>query len=59
MDEADYGNASTPAVELTVIEAFQLLLCNWMPRDVNADLTFERPDLEKPFELPPGGPELN
>jgi hypothetical protein len=59
MDEADYDNASTPGAELTVMEAFQFLLTNWMPRDVIADLTFERPDLVKPFELPPGGPGLN
>jgi hypothetical protein len=56
MDEADYGNVSTPGAELTVMEAFQFLLSNWMPRDVIADLTFERPDLVEPFELPPGGP---
>ena len=59
MDEADYGNVSNPGAELTVMEAFQFLLSNWMPRDVIADLTFERPDLVKPFELPPGGPGLN
>ena len=48
-----------PGAELTVMEAFQFLMSNWMPRDVIADLTFERPDLVKPFELPPGGPGLN
>jgi hypothetical protein len=52
MDEADYENASTPGAALTVMETFQLLLTNWMPRDVIADLTFEHPDLVKPFELP-------
>jgi hypothetical protein len=59
IDEGDFGNVSTPGAELTVMEAFQFLLSNWMPRDVIADLTFERPDLVKPFELPPGGPGLN
>ena len=44
---------------MTVMEAFQFLMSNWMPRDVIADLTFERPDLVKSFELPPGGPGLN
>jgi hypothetical protein len=58
MDEADYGNVSSPGAELTVMEAFQILLSNWMPRDVIADLTLERPDLVKLFELPPGGPGL-
>src|SRR4051794_16981554 len=55
MDEPDYGNAGSPGAELTVMEAFQFLLTNWMPRDVMADLAFERPDLIKPFEFPPGG----
>ena len=59
MDEADYDNASTPGAELTVMEAFQFLMSNWMPRDVIADLTFEHPELVKPFDLPPSGPGLN
>ena len=59
MDKADYDNASTPGAELTVMEAFQFLMSNWMPRDVIADLTFEHPELVKPFDLPPSGPGLN
>ena len=59
IDEADYGNAGSPGAELTVMEAFQFLLTNWMPRDVIADLTFDHPELVKPFDLPPGGPGLN
>ncbi len=57
--ESQFGNISTPAAQLTVMEAFQFLFTNWMPRDVTADLAFERPDLVKPFELPPDGPLLN
>jgi hypothetical protein len=59
MDEGAFGNARTPAGPLTVMEAFQFLLSNWMPRDVMADLIFEHPDLVKPFEFPPGGPGRN
>ena len=59
MDKAGYDNASTPGAELTVMEAFQFLMSNWMPRDVIADLTFEHPELVKPFDLPPSGPGLN
>jgi hypothetical protein len=57
-EETDYGNLTTPGAQLTVKEAFQFLLINWMPRDVIADLIFEHPDLMKPFQLPPA-PGLN
>jgi hypothetical protein len=59
LNEGHFDNPNTPGAELSVMEAFQFLLTNWMPRDVIADLAFERPDLVKPFELPPGGPGLN
>lgn len=35
-----------------MMEAFQFLLTNWMPRDVIADLIFEHPDLLKAFGSP-------
>lgn len=54
-----YGNLSTPAVALTVSETFHFLMTNWMPREVIADLAFERPDLVKSFDLPPGSPGQN
>jgi len=57
-DEGNFGNARTPAAALTVMEAFQFLLSNWMPRDVIADLIFEHPDLIKVLGLPPK-PGLN
>ena len=59
MDKGDFGNINTPAAQLTVIEAFQFLLSNWMPRDVIADLAFEHPELVKPFQPPAGGLGLN
>ena len=57
--EGHFDNPNTPGAELTVMEAFQFLLTNWMPRDVIADLTFEHPELVKPVDLPPTGPGLN
>jgi hypothetical protein len=59
MDEADYDNASTPGAELTVMEAFQFLLTNWMPRDVFADVIFEHPDIVKTLGFPVTKPGLN
>ena len=59
MDEGDFGNASTPAAELSVIQAFQFLLTNWIPRDVIADLIFEHPDLVKAMGFPLRRPGLN
>ena len=41
------------------METFQFLISNWMPRDVIADLIFERPDMMKSPDLPPGTPGLN
>jgi hypothetical protein len=46
-------------VALTVMETFHFLMSNWMPRDVIADVAFERPDLLKSLDLPPGSPGLN
>ena len=57
MDEGDFGNASTPGVELTVMEAFQFLFTNWMPRDVIADLIFDHPDIVKPSAFPSPSPD--
>ena len=59
LDEGLFDNPNTPGAELSVMEAFQFLMSNWMPRDVIADLTFEHPELVKPFDLPPSGPGLN
>jgi hypothetical protein len=59
MDESDFDNPSTPAAQLSVMEAFQFLLTNWMPRDVLADVIFEHPDLVKAIGLPPTSPGLN
>ena len=59
MNEGQFGKPNTPAVKLTVMESFQFLMSNWMPRDVIADLVFERPDLVRSLKLPPGAPGLN
>ena len=59
MHEADYDNVSTPGAELTVMEAFQFLLTNWMPRDVFADVIFEHPDIVKTLGYPVTKPGLN
>ena len=58
-DEADPENPDTPGAALTVMEAFQFLLHNWMPRDVIADLIFEHPDMVRSLNLPPASPGLN
>jgi len=59
MDKGDFGNISTPGVELTMMETFRFLLANWMPRDVTADLIFEHPETLKAFTLPPSSTGLN
>ncbi len=59
MDEGKFGQPKTPGVVLTVMETFQFLMSNWMPRDVIADLIFEHPDMLKSRDLPPGAPGLN
>ena len=59
VDEGDFGNPNTPGAQLTVMEAFQFLLSNWIPRDVIADVIFEHPELVKPLRLPPPEPRLN
>jgi hypothetical protein len=59
MDDGEFGKPNTPGAALTVMEAFQFLISNWMPRDVITDLVFERPDLVKSLKLPPGAPGLN
>jgi len=59
LDEGKFGKPNTPGAALTVMETFQFLMSNWMPRDVLADLAFERPDLLKSLDLPPGSPGLN
>ncbi len=58
-DEADPENPDTPGAALTVMEAFQFLLHNWMPRDVIADLIFDHPDMVRCLNLPPASPGLN
>jgi len=58
-NEGKFGKRNTPCVELTVMETFHFLISNWMPRDVIADLAFERPDMLKSFDLPPGALGLN
>lgn len=59
MNSGDFGKPNTPGVALTVMETFHFLMNNWMPRDVLADLAFERPDMLKSLDLPPGAPGLN
>ena len=58
MDEGDFGNPKTPGAELTVMEDFQFLLTNWMPRDVFADVIFEHPDIVKALGFPVTKPGL-
>ena len=58
-NQGKFGNPKTPGLELTVMEAFQFLMANWMPRDVVADMMFEHADLFKSMVLPPGKPGLN
>lgn len=59
MNSSAFGKPNTPGVALTVMETFHFLMNNWMPRDVLADLAFERPDMLKSLDLPPGAPGLN
>ena len=59
MGESDLDNPSTPGVELTVMETFQFLFTNWLPREVTADLICDHRDLLKPFGFPITTPGLN
>jgi hypothetical protein len=59
IDKGQFSKPNTPSVALTVMETFHFLMSNWMPRDVIADVAFERPDLLKSLDLPPGSPGLN
>lgn len=59
MNDGDFGKPHTPGAVLSVMETFQFLMSNWMPRDVIADLLFERPDMAKALDLGPGSPGLN
>lgn len=59
MNDGEFGKPNTPGVALTVMETFHFLMNNWMPRDVLADVAFERPDMLKSLELPSGAPGLN
>jgi hypothetical protein len=59
MGEADFDNPKTPGVELSVMETFQFLFTNWMPRDVTADLICDHPDILKPLGFPVTKPGLN
>ena len=59
MNQAEFGQPATPGAMLSVLETFQFLMSNLMPRDVIADLAFERPDLVQSFKLPPGAPGLH
>jgi hypothetical protein len=59
-DEGEFASKpNTPGATLTVMETFHFLMSNWMPPDVLADMAFERPDMLKSFDLPPGTPGLN
>jgi hypothetical protein len=59
VDKGKYNQPKTPGVALTLMETFQFLMTNWMPRDVIADLTFECPKLLKSLQLPSDAPGLN
>lgn len=59
MDEGHLDDPNTPGAELSVMEAFQFLLTNWMPRDVFADVIFEHPDIVKSLGFPVTKPGLN
>jgi hypothetical protein len=59
MDEGDSGNIRPRGAELTVMEAFQFLFTNWMPRDLVTDLICDHPDLVKPLGFPILKPGLN
>jgi hypothetical protein len=59
MDQGEFRAPNPTGAALTVMETFQFLISNWMPRDVIADLIFERPDMMKSPDLPPGTPGLN
>ena len=59
MDEGEFGNASTPGAALSVMEAFQFLFTNWMPRDVTADLICDHPDIVTALGFPVTKPGLN
>ncbi len=59
MSEDESSQPGPLGTTLTVMEAFQFLMSNLMPRDVIADLAFARPDLVQSFKLPPGAPGLN
>jgi len=58
-DEDDLGSASTPGAALAVMEAFQFLFTNWMPREVTADLICDHPDMVKSLGYPGTKPGLN
>jgi len=47
--------AQSPIISIT----FRFLMNDWMPLDTLADLAFDRPDLMKSLDLPPGDPGLN
>jgi hypothetical protein len=59
MDDGTFSDPLTPGAALTVAEAFQFLMTNWMPRDVIADLAPERPDIMIALNLLPNSPGLN
>jgi len=59
IDKGEFAKPNTPGVALSVMESFHFLMSNWMPRGVLADVAFERPDMLKSLELPPGAPGLN
>ncbi len=59
MGEADFDNPKTPGVELSVIETFQFLFTNWMPREVTADLICDHPELLQSLGYPVTKPGLN
>lgn len=59
VDEGHFDDPNTLGAELTVMEAFQFFLTNWMPRDVFAGLIFEHPAIVKTLGYPVTKPGLN
>lgn len=59
MGEGHFGKLSTPAAALSVMEAFQFLFTNWMPREVTADLICDHPELIKSLGFPISTSQLN
>lgn len=59
MDQGKFGDRTTPGAALTLMETFQFLLTNWIPRDVTTDLICDHPEVLKPFGFPISTAGLN